>query len=518
MGRIQKAGKNIIFGYISNFVILLVNFIQTTVFIYVLGKTLSGVNGVYTNVLSVLNLTELGIGTALNFSLYKPVAERDYDKIKSYMRFYKRAYLTIAAVITVLGIAISPFLKYILKNPGSLTVRELTLYYYLFLFNTVISYFVAYKYSLANAEQKNYIQTNITTLTKIAVALVQIIVLVLTRNFLFYLLAQSFVELVQKIFVTIYLNRLYPYLRDRDVKPLTTEETQVIATKTKALVCSKIGDVARLQTDTIIISSFVNVDTAAVVNNYTYIITYVGNLVNVIFESVISGFGNVVATESRERQYRLFKVYRFFACWLFGFGAVGFYHLLTPFIGGVWLHDEGWVLPQIIVLLLVMDFYFKGSRTVLMNFKIASGVFEQDRYLPLIQGAVNLVVSILLVQRIGVTGVYVGTLVSGIMANLIRPGIIYRVCFEKKAWTYFGDSLKYIAVILAVGGVVLPIQHMIMRETTILTFAVMVVVITLFYNAVFLAVFHRTEEFIYLWEAVAARMPALKRISEGRSR
>ncbi|MDE6212300.1 MAG: polysaccharide biosynthesis protein [Lachnospiraceae bacterium] len=518
MGRIQKAGKNIIFGYISNFVILLVNFIQTTVFIYVLGKTLSGVNGVYTNVLSVLNLTELGIGTALNFSLYKPVAERDYDKIKSYMRFYKRAYLTIAAVITVLGIAISPFLKYILKNPGSLTVRELTLYYYLFLFNTVISYFVAYKYSLANAEQKNYIQTNITTLTKIAVALVQIIVLVLTRNFLFYLLAQSFVELVQKIFVTIYLNRLYPYLRDRDVKPLTTEETQVIATKTKALVCSKIGDVARLQTDTIIISSFVNVDTAAVVNNYTYIITYVGNLVNVIFESVISGFGNVVATESRERQYRLFKVYRFFACWLFGFGAVGFYHLLTPFIGGVWLHDEGWVLPQIIVLLLVMDFYFKGSRTVLMNFKIASGVFEQDRYLPLIQGAVNLVVSILLVQRIGVTGVYVGTLVSGIMANLIRPGIIYRVCFEKKAWTYFGDSLKYIAVILAVGGVVLPIRHMIMRETTILTFAVMVVVITLLYNAVFLAVFHRTEEFIYLWEAVAARVPVLKRISEGRSR
>lgn len=513
MGRIQKAGKNIIFGYISNLVILLVNFIQRTVFIYVLGKTLSGVNGVYTDVLSVLSLTELGIGTALNYSLYKPVAERDYEKIKSYMRFYKRAYLTIAGVIAVLGIAISPFLKYILKNPGSFTIRELTLYYYLFLFNTVISYFVAYKYSLVNAEQKNYIQTNITTLTKIAVALAQISVLFLTRNFLFYLLAQSFVELIQKFFVTIYLNRLYPYLRDRDVKPLTTEETGVITTKTKALLCSKIGDVARLQTDTMIISSFVNVDTAAVVNNYTYIITYVGNFVNVIFESVISGFGNVVATESGERQYRLFKVYRFFACWLFGFGAVGFYHLLTPFIGGVWLRDESWVLPQIIVLLLVLDFYFKGGRTVLMNFKIASGVFEQDRYLPLIQGAVNLAVSILLVQRIGVTGVYVGTLVSGIMANLIRPGIIYRVCFDKKAWIYFRDSLKYIAVILTVGTAVLPIRHMVMKETTILTFAMMVVVISVLYNLVFLTVFHRTEEFSYLWDVATARIPWLKRFS-----
>lgn len=508
MGRIQKAGKNIIFGYISNLVILLLNFIQRTVFIYVLGRTLSGVNGVYTDVLSVLSLTELGIGTALNYSLYKPVAEQNIEKIKSYMRFYKKAYLTIAGVIATLGIAISPFLKYILKNPGSLTVKELTLYYYLFLFNTVISYFVTYKYSLVNAEQKNYIQTNITTLTKLATATVQIAVLLLFRNFLFYLLAQSAVELLQKIFVTAYLNRLYPYLLDKDVEKLTAEETEVVATKTKALICHKVGDVARLQTDKIIISSFVNVDTAAVVDNYVYIITYVGNFVNIIFDSVISGFGNVVATESKERQYLLFKVYRFFACWLFGFGAVGFFHLLTPFIGGVWLHDESWTLPRMTVTLLVMDFYLKGGRTVLLNFKIASGLFEQDRYLPLIQGAVNLVVSIALVQQIGVIGVYVGTLVSGILANLIRPGIIYRVCFGKRAGAYFADSLKYIGVILVVGAVITPIRRAVMGEVTILTFVVMAVLITLLYNLVFLAVFHRTEEFTYLWNKVRSTSKA----------
>lgn len=508
MGRIQKAGKNIIFGYISNLVILLVNFIQRTTFIYVLGKTFSGVNETYTNVLSVLSLAELGIGTALNYSLYKPVAEHDIEKIKSYMRFYKKAYLTIAGVIAAVGIAISPFLKFILKNPGSLTVKELTLYYYLFLFNTVISYFVAYKYSLSNAEQKNYIQTNITTLTKIAAATVQITVLLLFRNFLFYLLAQSAVEFLQKIFVTLYMNRLYPYLRDKDVKKLTPQETQVVATKTKALICHKVGDVARLQTDILVISSFVNVDTSAIVGNYVYIITYVGNFVNIIFDSVISGFGNVVATESKERQYLLFRVYRFFACWLFGFGAVGFFHLLTPFIGGVWLRDESWTLPWITVTLLVMDFYLKGGRTVLLNFKIASGLFEQDRFLPLVQGAVNLVVSIALVQKIGVTGVYVGTLVSGTLANLIRPGIIYRVCFEKKAGAYFRDSLKYIGVILAVGAAVTPIRHVVMEEVTIFTFALMVILITLLYNLVFLAVFHRTEEFSYLWKAVEGRIPA----------
>lgn len=515
MGRIQKAGKNIIFGYISNLAILLVNFVQRTIFIYVLGKTLSGVNGVYTDILSVLSLTELGIGTALNYSLYKPVAEHNIEKIKSYMRFYKKAYLTIAGVIAVLGIAVSPFLKYILKNPGSLTAGELVLYYYLFLFNTVISYFVTYKYSLVNAEQKNYIQTNITTLTKLATAAVQITVLLLFRNFLFYLLAQSVVELLQKVFVTIYLNRMYPYLRDKDAAKLTTEETQVVAVKTKALICHKVGDVARLQTDKIIIASFVNVDTAAVVDNYVYIITYVGNFVNIIFDSVISGFGNVVATESKERQYILFKVYRFFACWLFGFGAVGFFHLLSPFIGGVWLKNEGWTLPQMTVTLLVMDFYLKGGRTVLLNFKIASGLFEQDRYLPLVQGALNLVVSVALVLKIGVTGVYVGTLVSGVLANLIRPGIIYRVCFEKKPGAYFKDSLKYIGVILAVGAAVTPIRRLIMEEVTLWTFVFMILVITLIYNLVFLAVFHKTEEFAYLWDVIAARVPALAKISLG---
>lgn len=512
MGRIQKAEKNIIFGFISNFVILLVNFVQKTIFIYVLGKTLSGVNGVYTDILSVLALTELGIGTALNYSLYKPVAERNYEKIKSYMRFYRKAYLTIAGVIAVLGIAISPFLKYILKNPGNLTIEELTLYYYLFLFHTVISYFVTYKYSLANAEQKGYIQTNINTLTKLVTAAAQIGVLLLFRNFLFYLLAQSVVELLQKIFVTIYFNRLYPWLRDKDVKPLSAEETQVIATKTKALICHKIGDVARLQTDKIIIASFVNVDTAAIVDNYVYIITYVGNFVNIIFDSVISGFGNVVATESRERQYLLFKVYRFFACWLFGFGAVGFYHLLTPFIGGVWLRKGGWTLPQMTVTLLVADFYLKGGRTVLLNFKIASGLFEQDRYLPLVQGAINLLVSVLLVLKIGVTGVYVGTLVSGILANLIRPGIIYRVSFDRKPWAYFKDSLRYIVVILAVGAAVTPVRRLLMSEVSVFSFGLMVIIITLLYNLVFLAVFHRTEEFAYLWNAVAVRIPAFGKL------
>lgn len=504
MGRIQQAKKNIAFGFVSNFVILFMNFLQRTIFILILGQTLTGVNSLFSGILSMLSMAELGIGSALNYSLYKPVANKDYEKIKSYMLFYKKAYRVIAAVITVIGLALTPFLKYLVKNPGDNTIQELTVYYLIFLFNTVSTYFVAYKYSLVNAEQRNYIQTNITTITKIVTVIVQIVVLLLTRNFLIYLLAQAAVELLQKIFVSRYLNRLYPYLCEKKVQRLEKEETAVIVTKTKALMCHKIGDVARLQTDSIIISSFIDVGVNGIVDNYNYVITYVANFVNIIFNSVLSGFGNLVATESKEKQYEVFKVYRFFACWLYGFATVGFWYLLTPLIGNLWLNDE-WVIGQGIVTLILIDFYFKGGRVVLANFKIAAGVFEKDRYLALIQGGVNLVLSIGLVQVIGLSGIYVGTVVSGLMANVVQPLIVYHDCFERKAISYFIDSLKYLCVIVGITLLLLPVKAAILQEVTFLRFLGMAVVITLVYNGVFWLAFGRSGEFRYLFQVVAGK-------------
>ncbi len=504
MGRIQQAKKNIAFGFVSNFVILFMNFLQRTIFILILGRTLTGVNSLFSGILSMLSMAELGIGSALNYSLYKPVANKDYEKIKSYMLFYKKAYRVIAAVITVIGLALTPFLKYLVKNPGDNTIQELTVYYLIFLFNTVSTYFVAYKYSLVNAEQRNYIQTNITTITKIVTVVVQIVVLLVTRNFLIYLLAQAAVELLQKIFVSRYLNRLYPYLCEKKVQKLEKEETAVIITKTKALMCHKIGDVARLQTDSIIISSFIDVGVNGIVDNYNYVITYVANFVNIIFNSVLSGFGNLVATESKEKQYEVFKVYRFFACWLYGFATVGFWYLLTPLIGNLWLNDE-WVIGQGIVTLILIDFYFKGGRVVLANFKIAAGVFEKDRYLALIQGGVNLVLSIGLVQVIGLSGIYVGTVVSGLMANVIQPLIVYHDCFERKAISYFTDSLKYLCIIVGITLLLLPVKAAILQEVTFPRFLGMAVVITLVYNGVFWLAFGRSGEFRYLFQVVAGK-------------
>lgn len=505
MGRVKYAARNIMFGYLSNVITGVLGIALQKIFIIKLGETLLGVNSTYSSVLSVLSLAELGIGTAINFSLYAPVARGDKETIKSYMQFYKRAYRLIALVVAAAGIALVPFLKYIIKDPvGIDNTRDLINYYLIFLFNTVSSYFVAYKYSLPNAEQKNYIQSNILTITKIATTLLQILILLTTSNFYAYLLTAAAVELLQKIFANAYLNRKYPYLKEKNVRKLSKEETADIKKKTGALVCHKVGDAARLQTDSIIISGFINVTMSGVVDNYNKVINLVANFVNVIFNSVISSFGNLIATEGKEKQYEMFRVYRFFASWIYGFSAVGFYILLTPFI--TFVFGERFALSGAVIGAILIDYYFKGERVVLSNYKTAAGVFEQDKFLPLVQGAVNLVLSVVLVRRIGLLGIYIGTIVSGLIANIIRPVIIYRVCFEKRADEYFVDAVRYIGVSLAALVICELIGRLVLAEISLLRMIVMAAAVTVIYNGIFLGFFGRTEEFRYLYGIIRKRL------------
>ena len=504
MGRVQSAAKNIVFGQIGNFITQLLGFILRTVFIAHLGDTLNGINDLYTSILSVLSMAELGIGTALNYSLYKPVATGDIGKVKSYMQLYKKAYRAIGIVIGVIGLAISPFLPYLVKQPEGVSVRDLTLYYFIFLFNTVSSYFVAYKYSLVNAEQKNYIQTNVITITKMITVTLQIVVILTTGSFYAYLLTAAAVELLQKIFVSNYLNRRYPYLLDKDVEKLSKEETGEIVTKTKALVFHKVGDVARLQTDSMIISGFINTVLVGIVGNYNMVLNSVANVVNIIFNSVLSSFGNLIATGSKEKQYQIFQVYRFAACWIYGFAAIGFSMLLTPLIY-LWLGSER-TLAYGVVMCILIDFYFKGDRIVLSNFKTAAGVFEQDKYLALIQGVVNLIISIVLVQKIGLIGVYIGTIVSGLIANITKPVIIYKVILNQPVKRYFLDSVKYLLVMIAVYGLLSVIREVIMQEVTMLSFAVMFVIICAVFNGIFFGLFGRSEELGYLLGIVKSKI------------
>lgn len=496
MNRAQYARRNIIFGYLGNIVAAILGFVLRTVFIYKLDKSYLGVNGLYSNLLSVLSLADLGMTSAINYSLYGPVAREEYGKVAAYMALFKKTYHYIALAVTAVGVAFIPFLQYIIKDAGNIPLSNLQLYYVMFLFNTVSSYFVAYKYNLANAQQRGYIQTNITTITKLITVLLQIVVLLVWENFTLYLATQIVVELVQKIFANFYLNRTYPFLKSHTDEKLSREEKGEIVRNVKALLLHRIGDALRLQTDNIIISAFMSVALVGMVDNYVLVITTVSGFVNILFYSVMGSLGNVIAIESKEKQYLVFRTYRFLGAWIYGFSTVGYMLLLTPLIFLLW--GEQFALPVIAIALMLIDYYLKGLRIVLTNYKTAAGIFQEDQYVALIQGVVNLIISIVLVQKMGLAGIYIGTVVSGLIANIQKPILIYKKCFSVPVREYFFSSLKYIVTLLISLVICYGAGHAMNLSEGWGGFFFMAFLITIVFNGCFILAFYRKPEFTYL--------------------
>lgn len=496
--RLKMTAKNAFWSYFSMGVSFVLQFISRTVFIYYLGEGYLGINGLFSNVLGVLSFAELGIGTAINFSLYKPVAEHDVEKIKAYMFYYKWAYRAIALIVCVLGIALIPFLDILVTDPGN--VGNITVYYCVYLFNTVTSYFVSYKYSLVNAEQKNYIYTNVNLVITASTTVIQIISLVIWKNFLVYLLVAAGFGVFQKIFVSIYFDKLYPYLRDKNVKKLSKAEKNTLVSKVKALVIHKIGDVSVHQTDNIIVSAFVSTKMVGLLSNYNLIISTVSSCINILFNSVTGSLGNMVATETKEYQYQIFKKYRFIGFWFYGFTAIALSILMSPFIT-LWIGDR-MVVDILTINLIVLDYYMIGQRICLNNIKSAAGVFEPDKYVALLQAVVNLVTSILFVKLIGLPGVYVGTIIQGALSSILKPILSYKILFGKSSWYYFIDSIRYGSAVLFAYIICLFFSKRIMAEITIMNFGIMIILVAVIPNVIFMLIFHKNEEFKYLFEII----------------
>lgn len=494
--RTEYAAKNIMWGYIYSFVRIFLEFILRTIFIYKIGTTYLGVNGLYTNVLGVLSLSELGIGVSMNYSLYRPIAEGNRQKIKALMSYFKKAYRIIAIAVSVIGVAIIPFLQYIIKGAEELSHKELILYYMIYLFNTVTSYCVSYKYSLVNAYQKNYIITKSDTYFKAITIALQAVILFVFKSFLLYLICQALVALVQKIYLSVYIDKIYPWLKDKESLALEPEDKQQLKNNVKGTLVHKLGEVAIYQTDNIIISAFINITTVGLVSNYNLINNAITTFTSAMFNSLTAGYGNFIAKESKERQEELLYVNQFLAFGVFGFVAVCLLVLTQPLIG-IWVGEKN-MIDDFSMVLLVLNIFFAGERTMVGNYKTAAGIFLQDRWVTILRSIVNLVLSLLLVNFIGLPGIYIGTLIQGILGNVIEPVIIYKNMFAHSPIKYYLNSLKY----MAVTGVIYIISRFaagkVYTDKSLLLFAAATVITVVIFIIFYSAVFWRDKYFIIL--------------------
>ena len=439
--------KNTITQFITNIITIVFAFISQTLFIKILGIEYSGLNGLFNNILTILSLFELGISSSITYNLYKYVKKNDEETIKSIMRFYKKSYNKIALLILTIGLIITPFIKLIIKDI-TININVYTIYI-LFLLSTVATYILSYKRNIIIANQKNYIINMIHIIYIIILNTVQILILLITKNYYLYLIIKIILIMIENIVINFRANKIYPYLLEKNVKPIKKEVKDNITNRIKALMIHKTSLVVTKGTDNILISAFLGITTTGFFANYDYIIKAVKTLLGNIIGSITPSIGNLLIENNKEKNYNTFKKINFLNYWMTVFTSICILLITEPFIK-IWL-GEKYILSKLTLTMLVLNYFQTMMRTTFGSFKDGAGLWIEDKYIPLLQLSINLISSIILLKLIGLPGVFMGTIISSLVLWLYSyPKYVYIRLLGKNKKKYLKDFINHVALFLII--------------------------------------------------------------------
>ena len=442
--RSENSIKNIISSFASNILVNILKFVCRIIFVRTISEIYLGVNGLLSNVLGLLALAELGIGTAINYSLYKPIAENDNSKIRSLMKFYRKAYRIIALIVFVMGIILLPFIPYFIKDVTG--IKNLELIYIIFVVNQVIGYLFGYKRTIVAADQKNYKLVPFTMVFNILTNIFQILVLVAFKDFIVYLLIQTLFIIIENIVINKYISREYSVTKDlNDAEKLDKKELNIIKKNIKALMYHKVGSYAVNSTDNIIISKFIGIVECGYYSNYYALISIISSFIYTFIGNITASFGNLIVKEKKEKRLSVFNEINFIYYIMYGISTTCFITMFNPFIS--YAYGPQFVLSMSCVYLITVNFYLLGMTNITEIVKSAAGLYDNDKLVPLFQAVLNIGISIGLGIVIGIEGVLIGTVVSTILPLIAKPIIIYKHVFETKPTVYFKEQLKQIIVL-----------------------------------------------------------------------
>ena len=492
--RTQKSITNTAVSFASQLIIILLGFISRRVLIYSVGVQYLGINGLMSNILTIFSLAESGIGVAIGYSLYKPLAENDVETIKSLMRFYRTVYRLLALMTAVVGVLFYPFLPVFLKDN---TAPDANIIYFLFLASSVCSYLWSYKITLNSSDQNKYLYTIANTITQILVLIVKVFILYYTQNYIIYLCIELGSTLVKNLIFSCILDRRYPFLKEKNVRKLSDIEKHQLSRNIKSLFWGKFGYIASQCSDNLVISSIISVTMVGLYSNYTTLVSAVSGFVTTFTSGVTASMGNLIASESKEKAYAVYKRIDFINYWLYTFSAVCLLCLTEPFIK-IWLGTD-YILPKGILIVSVVLFYLKGLNSGVDVAKNAAGLYYPDRFVPLIEAMLNLVISIILAYRIGLLGVLVGTLVSFLLLSFwTKPYFVFRDVFSVRFSEYVIWEGKKILLSFVIGAVLYVLQLKIQLSNIYFDLLLKALFTGVMSNVLLCVVFFRTDEFEYI--------------------
>jgi len=434
MESIKKNSRtvNTLYNFIINiggqFITILMQFIVRTIFIQTLGKSYLGINGLFSNILSMLSLAELGVGNAILFKLYEPLSKNDTKRINILMKFYKKVYILIGITVTIIGLILIPFLHLLVNDYNkleSLGINAIFIYI-LYLLQSVSSYlFWAYKSAIVKADQKEYIINLVTYGFTILSSVAQIIVLKVLNNFEIYIMVLIISVILQNYINAIIANKMYPFINEKEDKSIEKKEVIDIIKDCSAIFLYRLNNVVLKATDNIIISFFLGLEMVGMYSNYYILYTTINTVFSKVFDSVTHSLGNLHTTHDYTHEHLILKTINFIAVILGATGGIGIFCVANEFIN-VWIGDS-WIIMQPFALLMGIEIYSLAIRVFLSKYRSAMGLFQQAKYRPLFGMVINLIVSILLVKNLGICGVLIGTIIADWTTIMwYDPYIIYK--------------------------------------------------------------------------------------------
>lgn len=491
--RTKNSLKNTSISMLANILTIIVGLISQAVFIKTLGEEYLGLNGLFTNIISMLSVVELGISSAIIYNLYKPISENNIKKIKALMYFYRKCYLIISIIIFILGLAITPFLEIF---TGNITIDiNIKLVYLLFVIDIVASYFLSYKRSIIIANQKNYIITIIHIIYLVILNTFQIAILLISKNYYLYLIIKIIMRVAENIIITIKANQLYPYLKNNQEQLDDTTKKDII-TKVKALFFHKLGGFFVLGTDNIIISKFLGVITVGLYSNYYLIINSIKTIFTQVMNTLTPSIGNLLLEENKEKNYQVFKRLCFINFWITLVSGISLLIVMDSFIT-IWIGKK-YLFSINVLFILVFDYYQKSMRNSYMAFKEAAGIYHEDRFVPLIESFINIVTSIILLHYFKLAGVFMGTIISSLVLwGYSYPKYVYKKLFGRSYLAYFKETTFYLVLFTITLYISYNLKNLINIENIYLSLFNNVMISILVPNIIMLLLFYKSDNFKY---------------------
>lgn len=493
--RIKNTSRNFIYAVILQIVKIALMFIVRIVFVYQLGEAYLGVNGLFTNIIGILSLADLGITTALMYSLYKPLAENNEQKIKEYIDYFKKVYYVIALIITVLGLAIIPFLKYLVNLPSEMP--DIYLYYILLLANSVISYLFIYKTTLLSADQKMYIINKYDIIFQFVLSIIQIIVLLVWKSFIGYLVSNIICTFLSNVMKARKTDKVYPYLKQKKQITLSKQEKKQIFSNLFSLSFYKIGGIIQTNTDSIITSIFVGTVAVGYYSNYSTIILSVTTFLTMIFTSLKASVGNYLVFKKEEEQLKLFNMLEVYNYWLVAFCSICFIVLIPDFINICF--GEDYILSFAVLIWAVLNFYTSNIRQSLWTYRETMGVFKKTKYVTIITAIINIGLSILLGYFFGLAGIIAATVIARmIYAWWKEPLVIYKDYFKTSPMPYFITYIKRLVLLFGITAVVYLLANIISVDNIYVKFLLKCLICIIMPSIIFFVIYKNSEALNYL--------------------